>query len=193
MPTVRLEYAEIEALKAQKSLAKRNLYYPSISIQTYGGYASRLNALNAQLPEIGGRVKFSIPIISRRDRTAQLSSQEAQIASAHLDIQQELIRVKMNFNLKNGKIKQLKIQLNTIKNLIKQSKNNLKLSYREFARGVKAPSDMLTSIETLFNLQKESMNLKLEWLTLATEISLLKIYSKSNKPNKQTNNNRRKK
>ena len=193
LPTVRLEYAEMEALRAQKSLAKRNLYYPSISIQTYGGYASRLNALNTQLPEIGGGIKFSIPIISRRDRTAQLSSQEAQIASAHLDIQQELIRVKVNFNLKNGKMKQLRVQLNTIKRLITKSKNNLKLSYREFARGVKAPSDMLTSIETLFNLQKESMSLKLEWLTLATEVSLLKIYSKSNKPNKQTNNNRRKK
>jgi len=62
--------------------------------------------------------------------------------------------------------------------LIKKSNANLKLAYKEFSRGIKAPSDMLTTIETLYNLKKEYINVRTEWLNIHTELYLLKIYSK---------------
>lgn len=179
IPFFKFAKAEIEALKAEKEWAKRELFYPSLSIRTHAGYGPRLDALQPNQPELGADIRFSIPIFSRGDRFAQLSSREKSIEATELDFKQQLLQFRTKYNIKKGKSMQLKKQIKKNIVLISALSKNLNLSYREISRGVKSPLEIFSSIIALYDLKSSLADFQLELLGIETEFRLFILHAKN--------------
>jgi len=178
LPVFRLSEAKVESLEAQFQLIKRKLYWPSIGIETYGGYGPHLDAINAQKPEVGIGLKFNVPIFSSYDRASLLKSKKSAIQSSKLDLKQRIIQAKINFNMKLGKLKNnIRESLDLQSNIIK-GKSNLILAYREFSRGLKSSYDMIDTVKSLFEHRKQLIDLRVQSQLIKAEIDLLVLYSK---------------
>lgn len=181
LPSYKLGQASLKVLEAELELSRRNLYWPSFSIETYGGYGPHVDAIDTTKPEVGLGFKFKIPLYSSRDRSSTMAAQKSVIDAARLDLEQSLLEAKIEFNQKTGMLGNQKIQLKNLEATIQKTIQNLNLAYREFSRGLKSPTDMLSSIETLFDAKKDYIHMQSQWQTLGMEFYLLKVYAAEKK------------
>ena len=182
LPDYQLSRAKIKSLEAELQLTNRNLYWPSVGVETYGGYGPHIDALDNQKPEAGLRLKFKMPLYSTRDRSSRLSAKKAKIEAARLDLKQYLIQARLDFNRKANRLANYQFQSKNLENIIEKARKNLSRAYNEFSRGLKSPGDMLTAIQTLARARKEYINLKMRRLNLRAEFYLLAMYTDSRTP-----------
>ncbi len=187
LPWVVLRQKRIKALTAHVESKNRELYWPKLSTQVYGGYGPHIDTIDPQKPEAGFGVKVEVPLFSNRNRKAILESIRLKIEAEKQRLKHELLEAKVEYRSLIANYKLGLTQSDSFDTILAEQKKNLALSYREFARGVKSFSDMQNAIREYYHTLNQQ-NLVLYRLNVAhTRLQLLFSYSPSKKLQEKKN------
>ena len=178
-PAFLLARARSRALQARKKLSARELYWPSVSLEVYGGYGPHRDAIQYNKPEAGFSFALRLPLLSRRDRGARLRRRGALIAAAKLDAKQELLAARLEFGEKRARVGRDEKYLIRLSELIRRAAINALRARREFARGQRAPMDAVESLAGLYRMKREAARVKSELLLRKTELYLFSRTSRT--------------
>ncbi|MCR9145087.1 MAG: TolC family protein [bacterium] len=157
-PRYRVQQARLRLIKAQHALTERELYATTLNFELYGGYGPDLDALDPQRPEAGAGIRFRFPLFASRDRESRLGAAGARLEALRLESEQKLIELRIEFAERQAGLQRDRRLLADHDRLLQRARQALRLGYAEFRRGQKAPADMIASIETLYDLQRERLD-----------------------------------
>ncbi|MCB1319721.1 MAG: TolC family protein [Leptospiraceae bacterium] len=148
----RIARTRMKIISAGTDALEAQLYNPSLSLELYGGYGPQLDAIDSYKPEIGARVSITVPLYSNRSRAAQLASARAELQAARLEIEHSLRLAQLELDQLLNQISTSRNTINRLDELIVRAERNLRVSQVEFSRGIKAPADLQSAVEAVYDL-----------------------------------------
>lgn len=152
-PQLRLARLRARLGQAAVEIARRELYWPSLGLEVYGGYQPFRDALDPARPELGAQLTLRLPLFGA-GRANALESARKDSAADRFAVEQTLRERRARLGRLKAELDETIARARQVDRLRGRARRNLALSFQEFAGGLKAPADMREALRSLYDFER---------------------------------------
>ena len=154
LPHVRLARLRARLGRSAAKLARRNLYWPSIGLDVFGGYQPFRDAIDPARPEAGALLTIRLPLFGSASRSAALDSVRLAGDADALQLEQILRESRARSGALRSVLNESLERAGRLDGLARRARANLARAFGEFAGDLRSASDMRDGTRTLADLER---------------------------------------